>query len=155
MQLQLLDPENPNMRAVKVKCCTKFAVVQMFNKDEPNKHLLRVLVLHTARHFKSFLNQKPVDHKFEVPIVDYCFSPDNSTLYICLKDGRVLVRDAKTIDKPDQNDKVFVQLPGDITIREIICFNNQTLLVATTTKQLFYVFQKTVKEKESYTFDYL
>jgi len=72
----------------------------MYKEDDPNKHCLKVFTLNTARHYKTFVTKlQPIEHKFDKPIVDFCFNQDNSTFYICLSDNKILIRQAAKINE--------------------------------------------------------
>ncbi len=87
----------------------------------------------TNRDFEPFVATKPAVHRFETQIVDFCFNPSNTHLFVCCSNGKVEIcnADAKPFEPP-----IFVQMKNNHSVREIICFNDFTLFMALETNKI-------------------
>lgn len=74
----------------------------MYKVEDKSKHFLKVFTLYTAKHYKTFVTSPTIEHKFEAPIVDFCFNQDSTTLFICLTNNKILIRDVQTINLAEQ-----------------------------------------------------
>jgi WD40 repeat protein len=126
-----------------MRCNEEKLVVQVHKKNEPLKQSLLYFNLVDLDPSLSSFNSKPVlEQAIDSPIVDFCFNAENSTLFVCRADGVVEIRngieDVFTVTYK-------VQLPANTKVREIICFNNLTLLLALTSKHVISVHQNNQK----------
>ena len=97
------------------------------------------------RECESFVANKPAVHRFETQIVDFCFNPSNTHLFVCCSNGRVEICNA---DAKPFEPLIFVQMKNNDSVREIICFNDNTLFIALETNKIISISK--VYEKGDY-----
>lgn len=83
-------------------------------------------------------------------IVDFCFNPAKTHLFVCCSDGKVSVRDASS---DSFTEKSSVQLTASLNKSQILCFNDQTLMVALDTTKVVSVTFNTSAKCEEMVFD--
>lgn len=89
-----------------------------------------LMIYKLIENFFNFLQQTPVKLAFEDKIIDFNFNDENSLLFTCLKSCEIKINDPENQFRPIGS----IKLDNHLNVREIICFNNQTLLIALQTQ---------------------